>query len=255
MTDNPNGDSLPDINIAAIAKRNGMTVTFFSTLAALTGLWLVLDRQQVMGPLLLMISTVGLSLGFAKLQQPAVSVRLTPQALYYYQARGCWQIHWGDLQRIDIAVIDENYQTRQLPFIGISLRDHAYLLNEISNRLSIGILTEQRPLLQQALRYRTTQAISPSDTSTSSPNPGVPYPTELLFEKNHYIDANGKEYDGIKAMLAHRMKVMRQLLGFDLYIPINTLDRSPEDFVALIRKYKAAALLYDHTHPPSDSSK
>ena len=52
-------------------------------------------------------------------------------------------------------------------------------------------------------------------------------------------------------MFGHRMKVMRELLGYELYIPTTALDRSPEDFVALIRKYKAAALVYAHSSQPA----
>ena len=237
MTDVAEEEQLPDINISATAKRNGLTITVFSALTALIGLALVLSQQQVWGPLLLMAAIVGLSLGIAKLQHPPVSIRLTPEGLCYYQIRGVWHIRWQDLQRIDIPTTGELVQSRELPFVGISLRHQAPLLSEISLRLCIGILTEQRALLHQALRAHCPQGRCPSD---------------LLFEKNRFTDPSGRHYQGIRAMFGHRMKVMRELLGYELYIPTSALDRPPEDFIALIRKYKAAALVYTHaTQPPA----
>ncbi|QSA19907.1 DUF2982 domain-containing protein, partial [Vibrio furnissii] len=51
----------------------------------------------------------------------------------------------------------------------------------------------------------------------------------------------GKVYKGLMAMLANRMRYQRQYYDYDVFISASDLDRSPEEFVGLARRYLAAA--------------
>ena len=50
-----------------------------------------------------------------------------------------------------------------------------------------------------------------------------------------------KDYSGLQAMLANRMKYQRGFHGYDIFISTHDLNMSGEEFVGLARRYLAAA--------------
>lgn len=64
---------------------------------------------------------------------------------------------------------------------------------------------------------------------------------DLVLDSTPYVDAEGKQYTGLQAMLANRMQYQRDFFGYDIFISEQDLDRSAEEFVGLARRYLAAA--------------
>ena len=64
---------------------------------------------------------------------------------------------------------------------------------------------------------------------------------DILFDDSPFITQDGKQFLGLQAMLANRMRYNRELLGFDFFISDDVIDRPVNDFIGLLRRYKAAA--------------
>ena len=161
-------------------------------------------------------------LGYAKVSLPAVSLSLTPEGVHYYHKRGQVFIEWDNIQRVDIPRVTQGLETIDLQFVALKLKQINPILDNISLRLATGLMTEQRPLLMTAAAQ-----------------------DEMLETLEHYLSAeftplvvNGDRYRGVLAMFGHRCEMLNKHLGYHLYIPIECLDRSPEEFVALLRQTK-----------------
>lgn len=61
-----------------------------------------------------------------------------------------------------------------------------------------------------------------------------------MFDDNHFTLNNGTVLTGVKAMLANRMAELRKRLGYDVFIATSDIDRTPEEFAALISQCQAA---------------
>ncbi|MCR6555175.1 DUF2982 domain-containing protein, partial [Aeromonas sp. CPF2-S1] len=88
----------------------------------------------------------------------------------------------------------------------------------------------QRAVLMQAMRSER------SDCPTGGCGSGLL--GEGLLEESRFCSPSGQRYEGVIAMLGNRMARLRDLLGYDLLVPDNSLDRSPEDFVHLLQQYQ-----------------
>ena len=109
-----------------------------------------------------------------------------------------------------------------------SLKFEGYAADaKTSARLASNILMQQRPLLLQAQRQNCVGGGCYSDS---------------LIENDHFRSADGKEYRGMLAMLANRMGRMREAFGYDLYLYSSELDRTEQDFVALLKACQQQAL-------------
>ncbi|MGL5392426.1 MAG: DUF2982 domain-containing protein, partial [Shewanella sp.] len=102
-------------------------------------------------------------------------------------------------------------------------------------RLAVHLLTEQRSVLLHAMQSEQPGCLSGSC--------GDPLLGGDLLEEGRFCSHEGQHYDGTIAMLAQRMSRLRQLLGYDLLIPVDSLDREPEAFLTLLRHYQREALL------------
>lgn len=63
----------------------------------------------------------------------------------------------------------------------------------------------------------------------------------MVLDPQPYTSKAGKQYDGLQAMLANRMKYQREFYGYDVFISASDLDREADEFVGLTRRYLAAA--------------
>ncbi|GAD75321.1 hypothetical protein VAZ01S_024_00030 [Vibrio azureus NBRC 104587] len=64
---------------------------------------------------------------------------------------------------------------------------------------------------------------------------------DIILDSSSYTSQTGQHYKGLQAMLANRMKHQREFFGYDIFISSQDLDRDPEAFVGLARRYLAAA--------------
>lgn len=211
------------ILIRATAKRNGLTSMLVGAVGLLFAsalLYILPSHFYLIGIFLCSAALVAMLIGWFKIREPAYSFELSKEQIHYYHRYGRWQLGWDNIQRVDTPKLQAGLEQRTLSMIGIRLKDYEPLLDAISLRLASNMLLEQRPLLLQG---------NNSDCAS-----GNCY-SENLIEEDRYQSANGRQYTGIKAMFANRMEKLRAGLGYDLYINAAELDRSAEDFVALLR--------------------
>ena len=87
-------------------------------------------------------------------------------------------------------------------------------------------MIEQRHLLREPLREKYQQL---QDVES------------FLVENTDFCSKKGQTYSGLIAMFANRMTNLRQLIGYDLLIPLNMLDRNADEFVYLVHRWQLNA--------------
>ena len=217
------------IFIRATAKRNGLTSLLIGAACFLLSLVLFAvlpDSMFLLGVFALTTSIVAMLIGWFKIREPAHSFEISKKAICYYNRRGHWQLEWNNIQRIDVPRATRGIVLKDMELVGIKIREYGPLLKSISPRLITNLLTEQRALLLN------------SDKCAS----GTCY-SEAMFEDDRYKLEDGTEIKGIPAMMANRMRRLRELFGYDLFISASELDRDKEEFVQLLRQCQSQIVL------------
>ncbi len=167
-------------------------------------------------------------IGILKILEPRVSLTLCKDCLEFHHRCGGWVLKWPNIVRIDQPALQDGLEWFSLPYIGIKIREYEPLLNIISAKLAVKLLSEQRSLLIQVLQQEYMSGHI--DTNFD------------LIEESLYRSPTGHIYQGAVGMMGHRMARMRALLGYDLFIPANSLDRDPQSFIHLLRNFQQEAL-------------
>ncbi|MEI6860106.1 MAG: DUF2982 domain-containing protein [Shewanella sp.] len=211
------------VQINSKFKRNSITLTLVGVIALTIGIGLFLSSAAMFAPGMVCFSlgVISLVLGVSKILEPEISLDINQQGLKYHHRRGSIFIHWSNIQRIDIPRGLDGLESIKLPYIGIKLNKINPVLDIVPGRLATGLLTEQRPLLMSAMTL-----------------------DEDLIELEDYMNSeftplliNDERYRGVLAMFGHRCEMLSKNLGFHLYIPVDCLDRSADEFVNLLREY------------------
>ncbi|MCG3862898.1 MULTISPECIES: DUF2982 domain-containing protein [unclassified Photobacterium] len=152
---------------------------------------------------------------------------LTFMHCQYHSRYGGWSTPWYNISQLGKAEINHHGWQQPLPWIGIKLNNYDDFIQNISPRLAARMIIEQRILLVMAIKNSNVENHTIED---------------VLFDDEPYQTPNGNIFKGLRAMLAHRMEYNRKFLGFDFFISEDTLDRPINDFIGLLRRYKAAAI-------------
>lgn len=165
--------------------------------------------------------------GFGYLLILKSTVRFTLTASHFQQHlfKGGWVVKWNNISKVGICTYENEGWHQPLPWIGIKLKHYSPYLNSICPRIATEILLSQRALL-----YLGAKQNKQGDTFE-----------DIVLDSTIYKNANGEEFKGLQAMLANRMKYQRSYYDYDIFISAHDLDREPEEFVGLVRRYLAAA--------------
>ncbi len=213
------------IRIKAIASRNGLTTLVFSGgCLCIFLLWLKIKDGPVFIAeyFLLLVFGIGVLLGFLKVREPDFSFELTEDSLSHFHKYGRWQIAWENIQRVDIPTIMKGFERQDLSYIGIKLKVVEPFLDKLAPRLAVRMVMEQQALFVQLLKTEAEPDVDHSDH---------------IFNISDFRSASGKIYYGTSAMYAHRMMLFRKLTGFDILLPVSSIDREPRQFVELLRNH------------------
>ncbi len=157
---------------------------------------------------------------------PSVSFTLTFMHCQFHSRYGGWITTWRNITQIgNVTLASQEWHTA-LPWIGIRLKSYDDFINTICPRVASRILLEQRILLVMVIKQGNHPHHQLED---------------ILFDDSPFITQDGKQLLGLQAMLANRMRYNRELLGFDFFISDDVIDRPVNDFIGLLRRYKAAA--------------
>ncbi|SJL83201.1 DUF2982 domain-containing protein [Vibrio palustris] len=154
-----------------------------------------------------------------------VQYTLTATHLQQHLAKGGWVVKWNNIHRIDVCQDGgSDSWGAPLPWVGIRLKRYQPYLCSICPRIASDILMDQRSLLYLGVKRHPKYALE-----------------DILLDAEPYYDEHGHRYAGLIGMLANRMRYQREFHGYDIYLSASDLDRSPEEFVGLTRRYLAAA--------------
>lgn len=211
------------IRIKAASKGNGLTTLLFGVVALTLGftlLGLISQSFILVAIAFIALGIIAVVTGFFKIKEPDYSVILTEQGIHYQHRYGTWDIPWENLQRIDAPRVTRGIEQVDLCMVGFKIKEYSSFLANISQRLMTNTLMEQRPLLMQNMEANcNTGECAGSD----------------LIEDQKFKLPNGKLLTGVQGMFANRMNKLRDRLGYDVYINEAELDRSVDEFVALVR--------------------
>lgn len=152
---------------------------------------------------------------------------LTFMHCQFHSRYGGWVTPWQNIVYIGHAELSIQGWQKPLPWIGIQIKDYDEFVASISLRLASRIMLEQRILLILAMKNSEENDIHIED---------------IMFDDEPYTTKEGRVFKGLRAMLANRMRYNRHFLGFDFFIAEELLDRPIDDFIGLLRRYKAAAV-------------
>lgn len=186
---------------------------------------------------LLLCALVALLLGCVKLLEPSFSFHITPHQIVYHHRYGNWQLPWDEIQRCDVVRVRAGWEHKELPFVGLRLRAPDAILESISLRLASRLLLEQQALLLYA--QPESNSCDKEDKQSCSTGDCLLPEIDGLMEDDHFESPNGSCYSGLLAMLGRRMQRLHQGLGYDLYIPLNALDRPGSEFIGLLQACQA----------------
>lgn len=210
------------VSIRPLSKRNGLTLTWIGASAVIFGfgVFIIFPDLMALGLVFFSLGAIALILGLAKVYEPETTINIDGQGLTYFHRRGKVFITWDNIQRVDIPRVTQGVDTIELSYLGIKLKHLNPILDNISLRLAAGLLTEQRPLL-------VTAASQQEDLATLETYLGAEF-SPLVVE--------GDRYRGVLAMFGHRCVMLNTHLGYHLYIPNDSLDRDPKEFIKLLRQ-------------------
>jgi len=205
----------------------GGFVLFSSTLIALLLciLWLSFAPETTTEQgwvVIFMLLLLGAFVGYSKLTEPFYAVELSPQGIHYHHRRGSWLLPWHCVSYVSVPSVAGQ---GELAYVGFKVTDYDEFLQCLPLRLAVKLMVEQRHILLAGLRQNC-----PSGTCASSM---LLEHTEFTTKKSHY--------SGVRAMFAHRMQHLSQLLGAELYIPIQVL---PVDAAEFCRTVNQSRLIY-----------
>ena len=210
------------------ARRNAISFCSIALLILVLLVFLHLIRDDIpigVSVVLGAASGIFMLLGIGKLIEPPVSLVITPEGIQYLHRRGEWHIRWENIIRFDVPRVNRVLDLEDAPFIGFRLHNVEDVLDNISPRLASALLFEQRQLLTMALRHQAP------DREDYTPYFDIP---------DSYTSPNGKVYKGLIGVFGKRMEQMRELLGYDLYVSANALDRDIYEFKAHLQRLQAS---------------
>lgn len=166
-----------------------------------------------------------LGFGYLLVLKSTVQFTLTASHFQQHLFKGGWVLKWNNIQKIGICHYDQEGWQQPLPWIGIKIKNYSPYLESICPRTATEILLSQRALLYLGARqHHQSERFE-----------------EIVLDSQSYRNSSGKEFKGLQAMLANRMRYQREYFDYDIFISANDLDRDAKDFVGLARRYLAAA--------------
>ena len=215
-------------NVTPHAKRNAIAFCGLSLLLLFIIVFAHLVRNDIPSGITVVLgatSGILMLLGIGKVIEPPVSLSITPEQITYLHRRGSWTISWDNIVRFDVPRVNRMLDLEDAPYLGFRLYDIDEVLQSISPRLASALLFEQRQLLTLALRHER-----PDQNDYSQ-----------YFEiHERYVSPQGQTYKGLIACFGARMEHMRGLLGYDIYVSANALDREIYEFKAHLQKLQAS---------------
>lgn len=209
-----------------------------------------------------------LGTGYYLMLRSRVMFTLTPTHFQQHFYKGGWVLKWSNIEKIGMCTYEQEGWHQPLPWVGIKMKDYSPYLDSICPKITCELLLSQRALLYLGAKqagkesnfedmvldsshYRTrcteNGCVELSQYEESKNTDKVSFSAQQTqmdadsSDKANNHNAVIKDYSGLQAMLANRMKYQRGFHGYDIFISTHDLNISGEEFVGLARRYLAAA--------------
>ena len=209
-----------------------------------------------------------LGTGYYLMLRSRVMITLTPTHFQQHFYKGGWVLKWNNIQKIGLCTYEQDGWHQPLPWIGIKVKDYSPYLDSICPKVTCELLLSQRALLYLGAKQAGKESnfedmvLDSSHYHTRCTENGCVELSQYKESKNTdevsfsaqqtQMDADSsdkannhnaviKDYSGLQAMLANRMKYQRGFHGYDIFISTQDLNMSGEEFIGLARRYLAAA--------------
>jgi len=214
-----------EITIKPKSKNNGLFLICLGVILIFVSMFINLlywDEYKIQLMLLFLTCSIVLLTGFLKYSEPEISYKLTRQQLYFHHRNGNWELKWESIVRFGQPSANTIFERIDLPYIGIKLKDIAFIADNISPRLANKLIHEQRELLILAARNNEIKLES-----------GL-----ISFDP---FTLKNKVYKGPIAAWLFRTEQLNQVYGYHLYLPDSGFDRELADFLKLLKQCKEYA--------------
>ena len=194
-----------------------------------------------------------------------VMFTLTPTHFQQHFYKGGWVLKWSNIEKIGLCTYEQDGWHQPLPWVGIKMTDYSPYLDSICPKITCELLLSQRALLYlgakqagkesnfedmvldsshyharciesscvELSKYKeseNTDEVNFSDgQAQTSPGSSLDSKSREPNTQNAVI----KNYSGLQAMLANRMKYQRGFHGYDIFISTQDLNMSGEEFIGL----------------------
>jgi len=209
-----------------------------------------------------------LGTGYYLMLRSRVMFTLTPTHFQQHFYKGGWVLKWSNIEKIGMCTYEQEGWHQPLPWVGIKMKDYSPYLDSICPKVTCELLLSQRALLYLGAKQAGKESnfedmvLDSSHYHTRCTENGCVELSQYKESKNTdkvsfsaqqtQMDADSpdkannhnaviKDYSGLQAMLANRMKYQRGFHGYDIFISTHDLNISGEEFVGLARRYLAAA--------------
>ncbi|WP_019614291.1 DUF2982 domain-containing protein [Psychromonas ossibalaenae] len=187
---------------------------------------LVWDLSQIQLILLSLACLLVSFIGVVKILEPQISYFIYPEKIVYVHRSGYWLLPWQDILRVGDVKADIEGEHKELPYLGIKLKNLENIAQNISPRLANKLLHEQQELLNLAAK-----------------NEEITF-DDCLVNFDPYV-LNDVTYQGPVAAWLHRSEQLATAYGYHLFLPDSSLDRDMSDFLSLLKE----CLEYCRYHP------
>lgn len=219
----------PEIRIKPKVKCNSLFITLIgvgSLLLAMLVSQVYWQDAKILMMLLIALSLAITTLGILKMLEPNTSFYLSPQTVLFKHRKGYWQLHWHQIRAIQPITNTCGVELQQLNYIGLTLNSIEDIKDHISLRLANHLIHEQQPLITYCVSRELIK------------------PEQAIINFEVFKCQDGQEIKGPLAGFLHQCQVLKQALGAHIYIANGNIDRSLNEFAALLKQCKAASNHY-----------
>ncbi|MEZ8817299.1 DUF2982 domain-containing protein [Vibrio cyclitrophicus] len=209
-----------------------------------------------------------LGTGYYLMLRSRVMFTLTPTHFQQHFYKGGWVLKWRNIQKIGLCTYEQEGWHQPLPWVGIKIKDYSPYLDSICPKITCELLLSQRALLYLGAKQAGKESNFEDMVLDSSHYHARRTENGCVGQSRHKESQNSddvcfndsqkqgnldtsddrnnketviKDYSGLQAMLANRMKYQRGFHGYDIFISTQDLNMSGEEFIGLARRYLAAA--------------
>lgn len=219
----------PSIVIKPIAKHNAISLCIIGALLLFTTFifaqfyWYSYRFTHIF---MMLVSIIIMLIGVVKLFEPAISLYLTPNKIIFNHRYGNWHLAWQDIQHINLVSEVVGLQREELPYVGIRLVHIDKIAKNISVRLANRLIHQQKGLIVYSVLHQLMTL------------------EQSQFNFQPFTLASGETVKGPIAAFLHQSEQLSHALGYHLFLPADSFDRSIHEFTHLLKQCKTASSTY-----------